>query len=203
MSESTSKAPDPSATAPAREGDSSAKHRRPHRATRAPAAKGNGATPAALPVIPRGNYALREVKQNTWSVTLPADIGRSDLEAPAILAAAPEGVEILDLVWLVANDGSFVAEGIVTESAKVGARIKVLRLIGLQERGLHVPSELPPGHVIRRGNAEQGLVVERIGLDGVRHIMATSAQHPEWRNERNEYDAARTWLRQHTSVLKP
>jgi hypothetical protein len=145
---------------------------------------------------------LREVKQNTWSVTLPIGIGRHDLDAPAILSAAPEGLEILDLVWLLANDGSFVAEGIVTESAKVGARIQVLRTIALQERGMNVPSDLPPGHVIRRGNTDQGLVVERIGADGVAHIMATSAQYPSWKLEKNEYEAARSWLRQHATVLK-
>jgi hypothetical protein len=153
-------------------------------------------------VIPRKNYDLREISLSNWRVILPIGIGRHDLEVPAILAAAPDGLEVLDIVWLVANDGSFVAEGIVTESAKVGARIQVLRTIALPARGLNVPSDLPPGHVIRRGNSEQGLVVERIGLDGVAHIMATSMQHPEWRNEKNEYDAARTWLRQHTSILQ-
>ena len=163
-------------------------------------AKGNGA-PASLPVIPRNRYLQREQQNTVWNVSLPEGIGKRDLSAPSIFSTAPDDVQRGDILWLNAYDDSWIAEVLAIESAKHVLLIQALRVIDLPPRNMAGPSDgLPHKHRIYRGRTEEGWIVERTNPDGNTQVLAVGRDHPEWRDQ---YEAARNWLRSHATIQKP
>lgn len=163
----------------------------------AQAQKGNGAA-KPLPVIPRASYRLREYSTNTWNVILPLGATKADISQPSLFSTAPEGVERLDVLWLGANDDSFIAEAICLEGSKQGCRIQVLRVIDLPPRSVAAPGDgLPANYSITMGTTEEGWVVSRKNSDGSVHVLGMGRDHTEWQGQ---YEAARSWLRSHAAV---
>ncbi|SRR6266704_3937663 len=161
----------------------------------AQAAKGgNGKIP--LPVIERKKFVLEDQVRNRWCVTLPQDAGKEHLSLASTYAAAPEGVQRFDVLFVIAADDSFMAEVLVLEPAKSGAIVQVLRVFDLPPRRQPGARGLHPAFNIRMGTSEEGLIVERTEPGGAKHVMTTGRDHPEWQGQ---YDRAEEWLRSHAA----
>jgi len=162
----------------------------------AQAAKGGNGAGKPLPVIPSGSYRLREYSTNTWNVALPSGATKADLSQPSLFSTAPNGVERFDVMWLCANDDSFIVEAICLEGSKQGCSVQILRVIDLPPRSVGTPGEgLPANYSITMGTHEEGWIVSRKNADGSRHVLGMSRDY-QWKS----YEDARTWLRSHAAV---